>query len=139
MTTISDCFLAPVILRASIGLLLCSHSLTTQATQFEPLQMDIFSIQLTHNDTNQQISYLFNTKIVNTVTNNLAVRKTSPLPAFSEYKKGEFWITSIRWHFTTDSNQASLSPRFRLESKESRIEIRPLQRSIWMTWRRALP
>lgn len=139
MTTISDISLAPVILRVCIGLLLCSHSLTTQASQSDSPQLVLFAVQFVHADNSQQSSYhLFNT-VVSTEPTNLVFSKTSRLPAISEFKKGAFWITSIRWHLDTDSNHASLSPQIRLESKESQLEIRPFQRSVLMTWRRAFP
>lgn len=137
MSTISDLYPAPVILRKCIGLLLCALPMATQATQLESPQLDLFSIQLTHIDTSQQSSYRFDTA-ASTAANNLVFGKTSRLPAFSEFKKGTLWITSIRWHLTTDDNRASFSPQFRVESKQSRIEIRPLPRSIWITWRKDL-
>jgi hypothetical protein len=139
MTTISDLYLTSVILRTCIGLLLCSLSLTTQATQPESPQLDVFAVHLTYVDTSKQSSYRFNTTVASTTPNNLVFSNTSRQPAFSEFKNGTSWITSIRWHLTSDGDHASLSPQLRLESKESRIEIRPLQRSVWMIWRRALP
>jgi hypothetical protein len=139
MSKNSDFYLVPVVFRACIGLLLGSlslgsFSLAAQATQLEPHQLDLFAVQLTHTDNNQQNSYRFDTTVANTVLNNLAFSRTS-LPTISEFKKDTFWITSIHWHLTDDDNLASLSPQFRLESKKSFIEIRPIQRSVWMTWR----
>jgi len=139
MSTISDFYLTPVILRTCIGLLLCSLSLTTQAMQPESPQLDVFAVQLTHTDTSKQSSYRFNTTVASTTPNNLVFSKTSRQPAFSEFKNGTLWIMSIRWHLTSDDDHASLSPQLRLESKESRIEIRPFNRSVWMIWCRALP
>lgn len=134
----SKFYSAHVTFRTCVGLLLCSLSLATQAAQPELPQLDLFTIQLTHTDTKHQSSYQFSTAVANTTANSLVFGKSSRLPTFSELKKGTFWSTSIRWHLTDNGNHASLSPQFRLESKESRIEIRPLQRSVWMTWRREL-
>ena len=139
MSTNSDFYQAPVILRMCVGLLLCSLSLKTQATQPKSPQLDLSAVQLTHTYTSQQSTYRFNAYAASAAPNNLALGETSRLPAFSEYKNGIFCITSICLHLTADDNHASLLPQLRLESKESQIEIRPLQRSIWMTWRRALP
>jgi hypothetical protein len=138
MSAISDYYLAPVIFRKYIGLLLCSLSMATQATQLESPQLDLFSVQLTHTDTSQQSRYRFVTTVASTAANSLVFSKTSHLPALSEFKKGTFWITSIRWHLTIDDNRATFSPQFRIESKQSRIEIRPLQHTVWITWRKAL-
>jgi hypothetical protein len=138
MSTISDFYLAPVMFRKCIGLLLCILPMATQATQFESPQLDLFSVQFSHIDPSQHSSYRFDTTVTSTAANNLVFNKTSRLPAFSEFKKGTFWITSIRWHLTIDDNRASFSPLFRVESRESQIEIRPSQRSVWITWHKAL-
>ncbi len=132
-STTSDFYPAPLMLRTCIGLLACSLSLTAQATQPESPQLDLFSIQLNHTATGLQSSYRFDATVASTASNNLVFSKTS-LPTISELKKGQFWITSIRWHLTADDNRASLSPLLRFESKKSLIEFRPLQRSLWMTW-----
>jgi hypothetical protein len=139
MSTISDINPAPVIFRVCIGLLLCSHSLTTQAAQSDSSQLDLFAVRFVHADNSQQSSYHFFNTVVSADSTNLMFGKTSSLPAISEFKKGAFWITSIRWHLITDNNHASLSPQIRLESKVGQLEIRPLQRSVLMTWRTALP
>lgn len=130
---------ALLIIRTCIGLLLCSLSLTALAAQPESHRGGLFSIQLTHTDTSQQSWHRIDTMMASTTPNNPMFNKTSRLPAFSGLKKRTLWITSIRWHFTTDGNHAALSPQLLLESTGSRIEIRPLQHSAWITWRRALP
>lgn len=130
---------APVaMLRLCYGLLLCSLSLTTQAAQPEVTQFDLLSVQLTHNDTKQLDSYQLSTAVANTPTSSFVFGKMPHLPSLAEIKKGTFWTTSIRWHLTDDGNSTSLSPRFRIESKESRIELNPLKRSFLMTWRKVL-
>jgi hypothetical protein len=134
MPTPSDFYPAPLMFRTCIGLLLCSLSLMAQATQLESPRLDLFAIQLNHTGTSLQSSYRFDATAASAASNNLVFSKTS-LPAISEFKKGTFWITSIRWHLTTDDNRASLSPQLRFESKKSLIEFRPLQRSVWITWR----
>jgi hypothetical protein len=137
--SISDFYLTPaVLIRTCIGLFLCSLSFTTQAVQPATNQIDLFAIQLTHSDTEQFSSYRLNTTVVNATTNNLVFGKKIHLPTFSDLKKSTFWTTSIRWHLTDNGQHAELSPRFRLESKESQIELNPLKRSVWMTWRRPL-
>jgi hypothetical protein len=138
MDSISNHHLAPVIFQKFFALLLCTLPITTQAAQPESPQLDLFSVQLTHIETRQQNSYRFDTSLTSSSPNNMGLSKTSRLPTFSEYKKGTFWITSIRWHLTIDDNRASLSPQFRVESKESRLEVRPLPRSVFVTWRKYL-
>lgn len=141
MSTMTDLYLAPVIHRTCLGLLLCSLSLMTQAAQPKSPQWDLSAVQLTHINVSQQSSYRFSTTVASITPNNLMLNNTLLLPAFSEFKKGIFCITSICLHLTTDAddNHTSFLPQFRLGPEESRIEIRPLQRSVLMTWRRALP
>jgi hypothetical protein len=138
MHTISNHHLSPGNFRKCFGLLLCSLSMTAQAAQLESLQLDLFSVQLSHIETRQQKSYRFDTNLTSSAPSDSGFSKTARLPTFSEFKKGTFWITSIRWHLSIDGNRVSLAPQFRVESKESRLEVRPLPRSVFVTWRKFL-
>jgi hypothetical protein len=124
--------------RLCLGLLLGSLSLTVQATQPEVKQFDFFSVQLAHINTKQLDSYQLSTTVANTTASNFVFGKMPHLPSISEIKTGTFWTTSIRWHYTDDGLKSSLSPKLRIESKESRIELNPLKHSFSLAWRRAL-
>lgn len=141
ISTVFGCQLAPVIFQTGIGLILGSFPLAMLAAQFESNQLALFAAQSTHTNISisQQGSSRINNTGTSTASNNLVFCKASCLPVFPEFKNRIFWITSIRWSLTTDDKQASLSSQLRLEPKGGQIEIRPLQHSIWITWRKALP
>lgn len=126
-------------LQLCFGILLCSLCLAAQAAQPQTTQLDIFSLQLTRTNTQQFSGYQLNTTVANATASSFVFSKALRLPTLSELKKGALWTTSIRWHYTDNGIQSSLSPRLRIESKESRIELNPLKRTVSMTWRRELP
>jgi|CXWL01.1.fsa_nt_gi hypothetical protein len=121
-----------------LGVLLCSLSLAAQAVQPQTTQLDIFSLQLTRTSTQQFSGYQLSTTIANATASSFVFSKALRLPTLSELKKGALWTTSIRWNYANDGIQSSLSPRLRIESKESRIELNPFKRTVSMTWRREL-
>ena len=124
--------------RLCLGLLLGSVSLMTHAAQPLTTEFDLLSVQLTRFNTKQIDSYQLNTQIANTTANSFVFGKGLHLPTLSEIKTGMFWKTSIRWHYTDDGIKSSLSPKLRIESKESKIELNPLKHSVTLAWRRAL-
>lgn len=124
--------------RFCLGFLLCTLSLTTHATQLSNTQFDLFSLQLTHAETQKFSGYQFSTAVGNSSANGFVFSKDLHLPSLSELKKGTFWTTSIRWHYTDDGMKSSLSPKLRIESKESKIELNPLKHSFSLSWRREL-
>ncbi len=125
-----------VMIRLCLGLLLSTLSLTTHAAQPEITQFDLLSLQLSH--IKQIDSYQISTTVANTPASNFVFGKMPHLPSISEIKTGTFWTTSIRWHYTDNGIKSSLSPKLRIESKESRIELNPLRHSLSLSWRRAL-
>lgn len=127
-----------ITIRLCLSFLLCSLSLTTHAAPPEAIQLDLLSVQLAHTNTKQLDSYQLSTAVANTTASNFVFGKMLHLPSISEIKTGTFWTTSIRWHYTDDGVKSSLSPKLRIESKESRIELNPLKHSLSLTWRRAL-
>lgn len=134
-----DLNLTPELLKASIVMLLCSLSIAVQAAQPEAPQLDLFAVRLNHSDTSQQSANQLSATIVSASTDTLAFSKNPHLPIFSELKKGAVWVASIRWHLAADDNHTSLAPRFRLESRASQIEIRPMQHSAWVMWHKTFP
>jgi hypothetical protein len=124
--------------RLCLGLLLGSLSLTVQAAQPEVTQFELLSFQLAHTNTKQLDSYQLSTAVANTTASNFVFGKMPHLPSISEIKTGTFWTTSIRWHYTDDGFKSSFTPKLRIESKESRIELNPLKHSFSLAWRRAL-
>lgn len=130
---------APAAMWLCLGILLCSFSLTAQAAQPQTTEFDLLSLQITHADTKYFSGYQLNTTVGDSTRNNLVFGKAFRLPTLAELKKGGFWTTSIRWNYTNNGIGSSFSPRLRFESKESRIELNPLKRSVSMTWRRDLP
>ncbi len=121
-----------------LGLLLCTLSLTARAVQPEVTQFDLLSLQLTHAETKQFNGYQLSTSVGNNASNGFVFGKGLHLPSLSELKKGTFWTTSIRWNYSNDNLKSSLSPRLRVESKESRIEFNPIKHAASITWRREL-
>ncbi len=124
------------------GIVLCGHFLTAQAVQPHELQLDLLSIQLTQQDM-QSFNGLHSseelhleTKIANTTASSFIFNKSAQLPNSPKLKKDIFWTTSIRWNYTDDGIRSSLSPRLRIESKESLIDFNPLKQTISIRWHR---
>ncbi len=124
--------------RLCLSLLLCSLSLTVHAAQPQITQIDLLSLQVTHAETQHFSGYQFSTSAGNNSSNSFVFGKSLHLPSLSELKKGTFWTTIIRWNYSNDNLRSSLSPRLRVESKESRIEFNPIKHTASITWRREL-
>lgn len=127
-----------LMIQLCLCLLLSTLSLTTHAAQPRATQFDLLSLQFSHTNTKQLDSYQINTTVANIPASNFVFGKIPHLPSMSEIKTDTFWTTSIHWHYTDDGIKPSLSPKLRIESKESRIELNPLKHSLSLTWRRAL-
>ena len=129
-----------VVTRTLTGLLLFSLSFVTQAAPGEVHQFDLFSIQFTSNQQSQaaQLNSLYKPNTATPLYSRFMFGKIPHLPSFSDLRKGTLWTTSIRWHLSDEGSHTSLSPRFRIESKDSRVEIRPTQNSLSVTWRMSL-
>jgi len=120
-----------VMLRLGFGLVLIGYAITSHAVQpeagnFAP-GVDLLTIPLAYSVTAN-----------NRVPDRFGLAGSSNLPEYFKLEKIASWVASIRWHLTADDNRASLSPHLRIESRETRIEIKPIQRSVWMVWRRPL-
>jgi len=146
-TTISgSCFIQvqATMLHLCLGLVLAGLAVKTHAAQPEPdlsaPQLEIVSIQLAHYDTMQPVPYRFSAGagLSNIASGRAGFGGTSSLPDFINLKKVTSWVASIRWHLASEGDRASLSPNLRIESKETLLVIRPIQQSVWMTWRKPL-
>jgi hypothetical protein len=118
-------------LRLGFGLVLIGYAFASHAAQpkgenFAP-GVDLLTIPLAY-------SVAANNK----VPDRFGLAGSSSLPEYFKLEKIASWVASIRWHLTADDNRASLSPHLRIESRETRIELKPIQRSVWMVWRRPL-
>lgn len=109
-----------------IGYAIASHAAQPEAGSFAP-GVDLLTTPLAHSVTAN-----------NKVPDRFGFAGSSNLPENFKLEKIASWIASIRWHLTAEDNRASLSPHLRIESKDTRIEIKPIQRSVWMVWRRPL-
>jgi hypothetical protein len=76
--------------------------------------------------------------IADTASERLSFGGTSSLPDYINMEKVTAWVASIRWHMTADGNRASLAPHLRIESNETLLEIKPVDRSVWMVWHKTL-
>jgi hypothetical protein len=121
-------------LRLCMGCVLCSlffemgaaHAAQPEAGNFAT-GVDLYTIPLAHSVTAN-----------NKVSDRFGFAGSSNLPENIKLEEIAAWVASIRWHLTAEDNRASLSPHLRIQSKETRIEIKPIQRSVWMVWHRQL-
>jgi hypothetical protein len=163
MTAISDSNfiqMRAAMLRLCLGCVLCSllfemhagHAAQPEADPFSP-GLDLISIKFAYSDierieqqpayTVQQPANSFNARVGFFGTTDIAPKRVnfgglSSLPDYINMENVKDWVASIRWHMTANDNRASLSPQLRVESKETLIEIKPVDRSVWMMWHRAL-
>ena len=147
-STSDSCFIQAraAMLRLCLGCVLCSlvfkmhaaHAAQPEADLFVP-GLDLVSIKLAH-DSVQTVPDRFSASLViaDTVSERVRFGGTSSFPDLINMEKVTAWVASIRWHMIADGNRASLSPQLRVETKETLIEIKPVERSVWMVWSRAL-
>lgn len=122
------------ILRLCLGCVLCSllfemhaaHAAQPETGDFAT-GVDLYTTPLAH-------SIIANNK----VPDRFGFAGSSNFPENIKLEEIAAWVASIRWHLTAEDNRASLSPHLRIQSKETRLEIKPIQRSVWMVWRRPL-
>jgi len=134
-------------LRMCLGCILCSlifkmhgaHAAQPSVGAFVP-GVDLAAIKLTHFDTKQPVTDRFSASVglTDKVSVGFKFGGTSSLPEYINLEKFTTWVASIRWHLTAEDSRASLSPKLQVESREALIEIKPLDRSVWMMWHREL-
>ncbi|MFZ5524111.1 MAG: hypothetical protein ACOY9D_08545 [Pseudomonadota bacterium] len=156
MTTSASCSyfiqLRAAMLRMCLGCVICSlffeihaaHGAQPETDPFSP-GFDLASIRLAHYDTAdtaQPITDHFSARVglADSASVRVGFGGTSSFPGYINLEKFTSWVASIRWHLTAnaESSRASLSPQLRVESKETLVEVKPLDRSVWMIWHRAL-
>lgn len=133
--------------RLCLGCVLCglffemhaAHAAQPEVNPFAP-GLDLLSIKLAHYDAVQPVPYRLSSSVViaDTASERVRFGGTSSLPDFINMEKVRSWVASIRWHLTADGNRASLAPQLRVESKETLIEIKPVDSSVWVVWHREL-
>jgi hypothetical protein len=162
ITTSDSCFIQmqAAMLRLCLGCVLCSllfemhaaHAAQPESDPFAP-GFDLISIKFSYSDMNrvERRSAYTEQQPVNSLDAKVGFfgatdkaheranfRGISSLPDYINMEQVKDWVASIRWHMTADDNRASLSPQLPVESKETLIEIKPVDRSVWMMWHRAL-
>jgi hypothetical protein len=162
-TAISDSYFIQVraaMFHLCLGCVLCSmlfkmHAAHAAQPEADPFAqgLDLISIKFAYSDieriepqlayTGQQPAKSFNARVglfgtTDTASERVRFGRTSNLPDYINMEKVNAWIASIHWHITAVENRASLSPRLRIESEETLIEIKPVDRSVWMMWHKAL-
>jgi len=132
-------------LRLCLGCVLCSlffEMHAAHAAQPDPFApgLDLLSIKLAHYNAVQPVPYRFSASVVvaDTASERVRFGGTSSLPDYINMEKVTAWVASIRWHMTANDNRASLAPHLRIESNETLLEIKPVDRSVWMVWHRTL-
>ena len=129
-----------------IAIIFASH-VTYAAQPIEGViapELDLLTIKIAHYPDVGTSLYHFNENVrtrgsMYSVTTESAFSSNLNLPVFAKFKINNIWITSIRWHLVSSNERASLAPVFRVESDDSRLEIRPIQHSARMVWSKALP
>ena len=134
-------------LRLCMGCILCSlifkmhgaHAAQPSVGTFVP-GIDLAAIKLTRFDTNQTVTDRFSASVGPTDKASVGFKfgGTSTLPEYINLEKFTTWVASVRWHLTAEDSRASLSPKLQVESRDALIEIKPLDRSVWMMWHREL-
>ena len=146
-----------VMRRLCLGCVLCSlffemHAAHAAQPESDPLApgLDLVSIKFAYSDTERQTVYTerqpssrFNARVgffdtADTASERVRFGGTSSLPDYINMEKVTAWVASIRWHMTADGNRASLAPHLRIESNKTLLEIKPIDRSVWMVWHRTL-
>ena len=134
------------ILRLCMGCFLCSLIFEMHAAHAQPeldpfaTGLNLISIKFAHYDAVQPVPYRFSASvaIADAASKQVRFGGTSSLPDYINMEKVKDWVASIRWNLTADDSRASLAPHLRIESSEALLEIKPIDRSVWMMWHRAL-
>ena len=144
-------------LHLCLGCVLCSlfiemHAAHAAQPEADPFAsgLDLISIKFAYSNIERQPVYTerqpdnrFNARVeffgtAETEIEQVRFGGKSSLPDYINMEKVKDWVASIRWHMTADGNRASMAPHLRVESKETLIEIKPVDRSVWMRWHRTL-
>jgi hypothetical protein len=144
------------LLRVCLGCILCSlifkmHGAHAAQSEIDLLApgLDLVSVKFTYGETERLPAYYgkktesrFDTKVgfigaADSATRGLGLFKTSRLPGFIE-ENVSLWVAKIKWHLNSVDARASLSPQLRIESKDTVIEIKQVDRSYWMVWHKTL-
>ena len=146
-TTSGSCFIQvqATMLSMGVGLFLLGYAYSAHAAKpvadpFAP-GIDVFKFQLAHFDNLQQSDYRPDTRarLAGTPSIRTDLIETSGLPGYiNPDKKIASWIASILWNLDAVGDRASLSPHLRVQSKETLIEVKPLDQSFVIVWRKAL-
>ena len=127
-------------LKLGIGLALAGYAVAAQAAQPGVDNFasgtDILPIPLAYSISGNVQSY--DLGVNSRVPDRFGFGKLPPYPAYLNLQKVASWVASIRWHMTEDHSRASSSSRLGVESRETLISIRPLNRSITMEWHKKL-
>ena len=142
--------------RMCLGCILCSlifkiHGAHAAQPESNSLAsgLDLVSVKFAYGDIERLPAYSgkepanrFNAKLgligtADTAPVGLGLFKASSLPGFIE-ENASIWVAKILWHLDSVSARASLSPQLRIESKDTMIEIKQVDRSVWMVWHKTL-
>jgi hypothetical protein len=111
--------------------------------------LDLVSVKFTYGEIERLPSYYgkktenrLNAKVgfigvADSAIGGLGLFKASRLPGFIE-ENASLWVAKIKWHLNSVNARASLSPQLRIESKDTMIEIKQVDRSYWMVWHKTL-
>ena len=143
-------------IRMCMGCILCSLIFKMHGAHAAPPEMDrmapgldLVSVKFSYGETERLPTYhgkktenRFNAKVgfigvADSATGGLGLFKTSRLPGFIE-ENASLWVAKIKWHLNSVNARASLSPQLRIESKDTVIEIKQVDRSYWMVWHKTL-
>jgi len=143
-------------LRICMGCILCSlifkmHGAHAAQPENELLApgLDLVAVKFAYRDINQQPVYTgqqsvksINTSFgffdsTDTSSGGFGLLKASRLPDYIE-ENASLWVAKILWHLTSVNDRASLSPQLRIESKDTLIEIKQVDRSVWMVWHKSI-
>ena len=143
-------------IRLCLGCFLCSllfeiHAAHAAQPETDPLApgLDLISVKFAYGDMEHQPVYSgkqpdnrFYSKVgfignPDTAAGGLGLFKASHLPGYIE-ENASLWVAKILWHLNSVSARASLSPQLRIESKDTMIEIKQVDRSVWMVWHKTL-
>ena len=123
-------------LKLGFGLVLVGYAIPSHAAQpgvddFAP-GADVLSIPLAYSITGADRTSGPGTN--NQQPGRFGFGKLPNLRPYFDLKKLTAWVTSISWHMSEEDNHPSFSPRLQVESRNSRISIRPTSHSLTVEW-----
>lgn len=138
-------FIQAAMLRMCFGLLFAGMAVAAHTAQSAEgsfaRDLDILTIRPVPERSGWLFPYRIKTDIVLARSENITPVKsgfsdTLRLGLVAEPKEEATWSTNASWQIAPGSDRASLSPVLRMESKGSRIEVKPRRHSIWVIWRK---